>query len=129
MGISPERPPTNGRPPSRANLRSRIRYHFTGNAEGSTLRLTLGCLLADELGLELRRLGGRRLTFAAGEARLSEWLAENARVCWVVCGEPWLVEEEAIAALWLPLNLDQNARHLFHSVLTAMRAEARQRAR
>jgi hypothetical protein len=26
------------------------RYHFAGNAEGSTLRLTLGCLLTDHLG-------------------------------------------------------------------------------
>lgn len=81
MGISPKRPPTNGRPPSRENLQSRIRYHFRGNAEGSTLRLTLGCLL----GLELRRVGsGKRLTFAAGEARLTQWLADNARVCWTV---------------------------------------------
>ena len=30
-----------------------------GNAEGSTLRLTLGCLLAGELGLQLRRVGTR----------------------------------------------------------------------
>jgi hypothetical protein len=38
---------------SRQSLRTRIRYHFRGNAAGSTLRLTLGCLL----GLELRRVG------------------------------------------------------------------------
>ncbi|WP_420481527.1 GIY-YIG nuclease family protein [Actinopolymorpha pittospori] len=36
---------------SSQNLRTRVCYHFRGNAEGSTLRLTLGCLL----GLELRR--------------------------------------------------------------------------
>ncbi|GAA2511770.1 hypothetical protein GCM10010406_54960 [Streptomyces thermolineatus] len=35
------------------NLRTRVRYHFRGNAAGSTPRLTLGCLL----GLELRRFG------------------------------------------------------------------------
>ncbi len=39
VGISP------GRDVSTQNLRSRVRYHFRGNAEGSTLRLTLGCLL------------------------------------------------------------------------------------
>jgi hypothetical protein len=27
-----------------------------GNAEGSTLRLTLGCLLSEQLGIELRRV-------------------------------------------------------------------------
>ena len=40
---------------------NRIRYHFRGNAEGSTLRLTLGCLLIKPLGIELRRVGsGKR---------------------------------------------------------------------
>jgi hypothetical protein len=51
------------------------------NAEGSTLRLTLGCLLADELGIELRRVGsGKRFTFSTGEKRLSEWMEANARI-------------------------------------------------
>ncbi|MGC2676620.1 MAG: hypothetical protein WA415_11555 [Mycobacterium sp.] len=49
VGISPSRPPRNGKPPSQQNIRKRITYHFRGNAEGSTLRKTLGCLLADEL--------------------------------------------------------------------------------
>jgi hypothetical protein len=47
IGISPKAPPKNGRPPSRQTIRSRVRYHYRGNAEGSTLRLTLGCLLQD----------------------------------------------------------------------------------
>lgn len=34
---------------SSQNLRKRVRYHFQGNAAGSTLRLTLGCLLGLEL--------------------------------------------------------------------------------
>src|SRR5690349_422197 len=72
VGISPKAPPANGRPPSRQRLRNRIRYHFRGNAWGSTLRLTLGCLLADSLGIELRRVGsGKRRTFADGERTLS----------------------------------------------------------
>ncbi|MFF3911407.1 GIY-YIG nuclease family protein [Streptomyces sp. NPDC001848] len=54
---------------STQNLRKRVRYHYRGNAAGSTLRLTLCCLL----GLELRRVGsGNRLTFGkSGEASLS----------------------------------------------------------
>src|SRR5215471_1664578 len=39
-GISPNRPPQNGRPPSKQTLRDRIKYHYTDNAEGSTLRKT-----------------------------------------------------------------------------------------
>ena len=38
VGISP-RPPSADRPPSRQNLKKRIRSHFSGRADGSTLRL------------------------------------------------------------------------------------------
>ena len=100
---------------------------YRGNAYGSTLRLTLGCLL----GLELRRVGsGTHLTFGpAGEAQLSDWMHEHARVCWYPTAEPWLVESDAIERLDLPLNLDQNRGHPFHPTLTQLRADARNRAR
>jgi hypothetical protein len=55
--ISPSKPPSNGKSPSRQSLARRVRYHFAGNAEGSTLRLTLGCLLGDQLGIRLTRVG------------------------------------------------------------------------
>ncbi len=130
VGISPKRPPANGKPPSTENLRKRIRYHYTGNAEGSTLRKTLGCLLSDELGIELRRVGsGRRMTFAVGEQSLSTWLARNALVNWVPCDAPWEVEARLIADLDLPLNLDANAHNPFYKRLKAVRAEAVEQAR
>ena len=130
IGISPSAPPSNGKAPSSQSLQSRVRYHYSGNAEGSTLRLTLGCLLANDLGIELRRVGsGKRMTFSTGEARLSEWMEENARVVWHVCSEPWRLEEELIASADLPLNLDQNRHHAFHSALSQIRREAKARAR
>ncbi|MFI6245166.1 GIY-YIG nuclease family protein [Streptomyces sp. NPDC051016] len=112
---------------STQNLRKRICYHYRGNAAGSTLRLTLGCLL----GIELRRVGsGKRMTFGkVGEATLSQWMADNARVCWVEQREPWELESQLITQLNLPLNLDQNRHNAFHSRLKAFRAQARQRAR
>lgn len=112
---------------STQNLRKRVRYHYRGNAAGSTLRLTLGCLL----GLELRRVGsGKRMTFGkAGEAALSQWMANNARVCWVEQDEPWTSESQLISQLDLPLNLDQNRHHAFHGRLKERRAQARQQAR
>src|SRR6476620_2942019 len=83
-GISPSKPPTNGKAPSTQNIRKRIKTHHTGNAAGSTLRLTLGCLVADEVGIELRRVGsGKRYTFHIGETLLSKWMAENALVSWI----------------------------------------------
>ena len=44
---------------SSQNLRRRITYHYRGNAEGSTLRLTLGVLLSGESGYPLRRVRKR----------------------------------------------------------------------
>ena len=129
VGISPGAPPRNGRPPSRQTMRDRVRYHYRGNAEGSTLRLTLGVLLAEPLGLQLRRVGsGRRMTFSDGERVLSEWMAEHARVSVVEHPEPWLLEEHLIASLSVPLNLDGNT-HPFRPTLSAMRSAAKQHAR
>jgi hypothetical protein len=83
-----------------------IGFAITSHAEGSTLRLSLGCLLAEKLDIELRRVGsGKRLTFSSGETRLSEWMEENARVAWQICKEPWELEEKLIHSLGLPTKL------------------------
>ena len=50
VGIAPREPRRRDSRPSEQDLRKRIRNHFRGNASGSTLRLTLGSLLAGELG-------------------------------------------------------------------------------
>lgn len=129
-GISPKKPPTNGRAPSKEALRSRINTHYTGNAEGSTLRLTLGCLLSERLNLELRRYGsGTRMHFGVGERDLSRWMAANAFVSWVTSPEPWLLEEHLFKTTDLPLNLDQNKHHPFWVTLNAARAVAKAHAR
>ena len=122
-GISPRQPPGNGRPASQQTLRTRLQTHYAGNAEGSTLRKTLGCLLAAELGIQLRRVGsGTRRTFVAGEQVLSAWMADNAFVSWVIRERPWELEDDLIAAVDLPLNLEGNSRNQFHQVLTQARA-------
>lgn len=58
--LHPKPTPANGKPASRQSLFHRVRYHYLGNAEGSTLRLTLGCLLSERL-----------------EIRLHKWAAES----------------------------------------------------
>lgn len=130
-GISPSRPPTNGKPPSRQNIYQRIRYHYNGNAELSTLRKTLGILLSSDLGIELRRVGsGNRRTFGpSGEPALSFWMAENAFVSWIEQDDPWLLEDELISNLDVPLNLRGNAHNRFYLELKRLRAAAEQRAR
>jgi hypothetical protein len=128
VGISPTPPPASGKRPVSEDLRKRIGYHYGGSggtAEGSTLRKSLGVLLAKELGIELRRIGsGERRTFAGGEAVLSQWMAENALVSWVVRPEPWLFESELIAALDLPLNIQGNKRNAFYPELKRLRRAA-----
>lgn len=129
VGIAPKAPPQNGKPASARTLRHRIRNHLQGNAAGSTLRLTLGCLLADELGIALRRVGsGTRRTFAADEGKLSAWMNDNAFVCWIETPNPWTFEEQLIRSVCLPLNLDQNRSHAFHATLSTVRRAAKRRA-
>jgi hypothetical protein len=131
VGISPKAPPTNGREPSRATIRQRLRTHFAGNAAGSTLRLTLGCLLGDELGLRLRRVGStHRLTFTnPGEQALDHWMAEHAFVSWQVVERAWEAEREILASgLPLPLNLADNPSATRTSVLSEARRRARRAA-
>jgi hypothetical protein len=130
VGVSPTPPRPNGKQPVSQDLRKRIRYHFgaaRGNADGSSLRKTLGVVLADELGIELRRIGsGRHITLAGGEAVLNQWLADNAQVSWVVRQEPWIFEDELVSALELPLNPQGN--NAFHQELKRLRRDAVLRA-
>ena len=43
---------------------------------------------------------------ASDEARLSEWMSEEARVAWVICERPWEVERAILThGPRLPLNI------------------------
>jgi len=130
-GISPKKPPMNGRPPSRSHILQRLRTHCGGNAAGSTLRLTLGCLLEAEIGTMLRRVGSKgRLTFTnPGEQQLDRWLHAHARVAWAAHPAPWEPEHELLASgLPLPLNIDGNPCDAFTRPLSALRSAAKRRA-
>lgn len=122
VGISPDK---KGKPNSRANLKTRIKTHYSGNAEGSTLRRTLGILLATESNFPLRRVGsGTRTTFThSGEQWLDQWMERNAKVHWVTHDEPWILEELLIRDTVLPLNIQGNT-HSFKPSLSAMRSKA-----
>lgn len=130
VGIAPREPSPEGSA-SAGNLRSRIRTHYARDASRSTLRLSLGCLLVDTLDIKLHVMGSdQRVRFSdEGETILSEWMAENAFVCWIEHPRPWDVEDEAIETLDLPFNLRKNAHHSFHASLTHRRDVARAEAR
>jgi hypothetical protein len=108
-GIAPKPPPLNGRAPSKSHLRQRLRTHYFGNAAGSTLRRTLGCLLSDQLAIQMRRVGsGGRYTFTnPDEQLLDEWMKRHAFVTWTETNAPWALEKQLLSSgLRLPLNLD-----------------------
>lgn len=103
LGVSPSNESSNG------SLRQRIMGHLTGNAANSTLRLTLGSLLAAELGLQpMLSRSGRKMNFGEGEKRLDAWLKVNAFVTWAERREPWKIEAQLIARLRPPLNITRN---------------------
>jgi hypothetical protein len=123
-------PPTNGKAPSTQSRWHRIRYHYRGNVESSTVRLTSGYLLSRQLGIEMRRVGsGKRMTFAAGEHVLSEWMAQNAFVMFQEYERPRELEGQLVRTASWPLNLDQNRNHQVHSTLTELCKTAKQLAR
>ena len=128
VGISPDKP---NRPDSKQSLRTRLKYHFQGNTEGSTLRLTLEALLEEELDVQLRRVGsGKRMTLThQGEQRLDDWLENNAKVSWLIHPTPRELEDQMLGSISLPLNLKGNSNHPFHPQLTGLRKKARGRAR
>jgi GIY-YIG catalytic domain len=127
VGIAPKAAKGQGVKPSIRTLRHRMRDHFCGNAEGSTLRLTLGCLLSEALSIKLRRVGsGRRHTFTnPGEIALDKWMAQHAHVAWAAVEEPWIVEERLLSTVCLPLNLMGNT-HPFMSTLRRIRKAAKE---
>ncbi|WP_404311526.1 hypothetical protein LG314_09155 [Agrococcus terreus] len=104
VGISPRKPSAAGKY-SKSNLRTRLSTHAIGDASRSTLRRTLGLLLAEELGLTLA-LYARRAHYGSGETLITHWLRANARVSWVVDTMPWEAEVELLGGTSLALNLD-----------------------
>ena len=128
IGISPDK---KNKPQSRQHLKKRITNHYAGNAEGSTLRRSLGVLLTPESHYPLRRVGsGRRMTFTHnGEQWLDAWMEKNAYVFWVEHETPWELEEDLLSALSLPLNIQGNRSHPFAIELNRLRKEAIRNAR
>ena len=89
-------------------LRDRVKNHITGPIGSSTLRRTLACLNAEQLGLQIGRhpTSHRLVMSGSDEARLSEWMSEEARVAWVVCERPEELEKAIIThGPRLPLNI------------------------
>lgn len=122
IGISPSRASSAG------TLRRRLRQHVRDDASRSTLRMTLGVLLTQQLGLTLELNRGRATYGQEGEARITRWLVDNARVAWAIDPTPWAVERELLASSALALNISGRDDDFVRS-LSARRSEALRVAR
>lgn len=128
IGIAPRKPTVDGRE-SASTLRPRLVKHATGDASRSTLRLTLGILLADRLDLVLSSNSNRLNFGSTGETHLTTWLSEHARVAWVEDSQPWCIEDEMLEQSTLALNVDGREHDPFARKLKQRRIAARQTAR
>lgn len=88
--------------------------HLVKDRTGSsTLRRSIGALLREELRLKPQSRSPKRTKRdmqnykldAAGEQRLSEWIAASIRVCGVASSDPATTEAGLIRQLHPPLNL------------------------
>jgi len=97
------------------SLKKRILgFHFNGDADVSTLRLSLGCLLIKRYELCLYKKDSKTegkydYTFGdKGEEKISDWMKKNARVTWVASPNYGTLEENAVHTYVLPLNIKEN---------------------
>jgi hypothetical protein len=119
---------------SKRPLGERLREHVIDDTSRSTLRRSIGCLLAEHLQIEFvvkRQSRGTRCHFGfdpTGELALSNWMEENARVSWVEHNQPSLLEDYLIKTLIIPMNIKGN-RHPFARVLHSRRGALFAKAR
>lgn len=130
VGICPKRPVSTNKKEPRT-LHDRITEHFTGNARGSTLRKTIGCLLECKIGVEFKVGSDGKLNFTkCSEEKLTKWMNKNSFVTWQTCKDPWKYEKEAFSEFVLPLNLQGNKQNNeFYSTLKKIRKNALAKAR
>jgi diguanylate cyclase (GGDEF)-like protein/PAS domain S-box-containing protein len=106
-----------------SNLRkSVVNQYLKGNAHDSTLRLSLACLLKEELGISLAQHGSR-IYLGDDEEVLNEWLNKNARISFIADDKPWVDKAEMIKELNLPLNIEHNQLHPFYATLKKLRLD------
>jgi hypothetical protein len=126
VGIAPRKPSAAGSV-SDSTLRNRLLNHCRGPIASSTLRRTLGVLLGGVLDLSITATKAGKLKMSPEhEARLTEWMAENAKVTWAVSATPWEIEDHMIrGAVRLPLNI-RGSSDEFAKVLSAKRSQVGQ---
>ena len=96
----------------RGDLRRRLRSNHLGkhSTGSSTLRRTLGKLLADELGLVKQNKNDRYWFGEDGEKKLRDWMCDHAKIAFQLDPNPREIETALIARFGklLALNKEGN---------------------
>lgn len=123
VGMVPERRESARTLPDRI-----VDNHFGGEATNSILRTNLGLLLEMQLGTAPKKIPPDNWGFEqAAEAHLSDWIAQNGAVNWVVVKDRDIrknLENYLIDTYDLPLNSKGNRKHPFYFSLRALRRMA-----
>jgi hypothetical protein len=122
VGIAPRKPSLAGSI-SDSTLRNRLLNHCRGPLASSTLRRTLAVLLKGDLDLIITPTKARKIKMPPEhEARLTQWMDENARVVWLTNSTPWEIEDHLIEGeVRLPLNI-RGSTDPFAKALSTMRS-------
>jgi hypothetical protein len=88
-------------------LTNHLGKHSTGS---STLRRTLGKLLADELNLVKHPKGDRYWFGTDGEARLRDWMIVHAKITFLLDQSPRLIETAFVSNFGQNLTLNKNGK-------------------
>lgn len=111
------------------DLRARIACHVKDDSTASNFRMSMGCLLRDQLDLEVFTHPLRAtFHFGQGEARLTRWLCMNTAIAIWPCTQPRELERALIKALPAPININDRRRHPYARVLMEMRGAASDQA-
>ena len=114
---------------SNQKLRERIiNRHLKGDASVSALRTSLGCLLADKLGMQFIKEGGD-FWYGDTEELLDQWLDNNARFAWFSISSPRDYEKLILKEIYSPLNIIHNKHHSFCKILKQLRAQQKESAK
>lgn len=132
---------TEGRPPFRvggtdllyvgssSNLRLRIACHLRDDSTTSTFRMSIGCLLQENLDLEIFSHPTRAtFNFGAGEARLTRWMCLNTAIAVWPCTHADELERALIKGLPTPMNIADRRDHPYARFLQGVRDRANDRA-
>lgn len=105
------------------SLRLCAMQQVVGDSRSSSLRMTVGALVADDLNLDPVGDDSRTyFNFGDGERRLTEWLCAYTRVAVHVTDQPFVVEKMLLRSLTVPFNISDRKRHPYSKYLTNLRA-------